>query len=106
MVFKDPTTDAAGTSPAGTGGSLAGRPLDPKALAEKMDVAPRWCRHLSKDETALIIAALRAYEPHVHKMTLWIGSSRARADERYHRRCIQCGATEYARDLVPVEDAP
>lgn len=104
------TTDTVGTSPAGTGGSLGGHPLDPKALAEKMDVAPSWCPHLSKDETALIIAALRAYEPPCQhewdkrddgREWWWSGEFKI-----WLHRCLRCGVAEVARDLVPGEAAP
>lgn len=111
MAYENSTTDERGPYlPPGSGGSLAGRPLDPKALAaslasgETVYFTAR-CLPNPEGQRDLIIAALRAYEPHVHKWGGWKDRG-TMVIPRYDRTCPTCHVSETARDLVPVKDGP
>lgn len=105
MAQEHPTTDAGTTSPRATGGSMAVRPLNPKELADGIEAGKIWLPWTDfpgEEASALIIAALRAYEPPCEHPSWghWVLVSLEGA--RYARNCHICPFIEYARDLVSV----
>ena len=113
MAQEHPTTDAGTTSPRATGGSMAVRPLNPKELADGIEAGKIWLPWTDfpgEEASALIIAALRAYEPPCQhewdkrddgREWWWSGEFKI-----WLHRCLRCGVAEVARDLVPGEAAP